>query len=91
MRHTVKFAGAFKKNRKLMETRGFDLSLLNVVIEMLANGEQLDPKYRNHRLSGKFKGLMECHIESDWLLVYLIDNKTNVLTLVNTGTHSDLF
>ena len=57
----------------------------------IANGETLDKKYRDHELSGIFKGLRECHIKPDWLLVYLVDDKNHVITLVNTGTHSDLF
>ena len=91
MTYTVKAAGAFKKNRKAMRKRGLDLALLNDVVTKIANREILDIKYRDHELSGVYKGLRECHIQPDWLLIYLVDEKNQVITLVNTGTHSDLF
>ena len=71
--------------------RGLDLSLLNNVVDTLRQGKQLEAKYRDHELSGKFKGFRECHIKPDWLLVYLIENDILTLTLVDTGTHSDIF
>ena len=77
--YTVKFTTAYKKSYKLMKKRGFDLSLLDNVVDALRQGRQLDAKYR------------ECHIKPDWLLVYLIENDILTLTLVDTGTHSDIF
>ena len=60
---------------------------------LLANGDELEPKYRNHKLSNdkKYKDCFECHIEPDWLLVYKIENNTLVLLLYAIGSHSDLF
>ncbi len=74
-----------------MKKRGLDLSLLDDVVDTLRQGKQLDAKYRDHELNGKFKGFRECHIKPDWLLVYLIENDILTLTLVDTGTHSDIF
>jgi len=51
----------------------------------------LDPKYKDHKLHGKYNNCRECHIEPDWLLIYEIKNDKLILTLTNTGTHSDLF
>ena len=90
MKYEIKFTNAFKKNRKLMKKRGMDLSLLDNVIIKLANGLRLDEKHRDHELSGNYKGFRECHIKPDWLLIYLIDNGVLTLTLVTTGSHSDL-
>ena len=42
-------------------------------------------------LKGKYKGFRECHIQPDWLLMYLKEDDVLVLTLVDTGTHADLF
>jgi len=53
--------------------------------------ETLDTKYRDYILEGKYKGLHECHIQSDWLLVYRIIDLELILELCYTGTHSDLF
>ena len=89
--YTVKFTTAYKKSYKLMKKRGLDLSLLDDVVDTLLQGKQLDEKYRDHELSGKLKGFRECHVKPDWLLVYLIENDILTLTLVDTGTHSDIF
>ena len=89
--YTVKFTTVFKKSYKLMRKRGLDLSLLDNVIDKLRQGITLEAKYRDHELSGNFKGFRECHIKSDWLLVYLIENDILTLTLVDTGMHSDIF
>jgi mRNA interferase YafQ len=59
------------------------------IIEKLASDQTLDPKYRDHKLKGDYSGVRECHIEPDWLLLYI--NHPDELILVRTGTHSDLF
>lgn len=81
----------FKKDLKLAIRRGYNISLLEEVVNKLAMGEILEKKYRDHELSGDFKGLRECHITPDWLLVYQIVDSELVLYLSRTGTHSDLF
>ena len=81
----------FKKDIKLAKKRGFDISLLREVVTTLAQKKQLDKKYRDHALQGKYKGFRECHVEPDWLLVYQIRKKEIELYLFRTGTHSDLF
>lgn len=81
----------FKAGVKLARKRGLDLSFLEDVIEKLRLDQPLEAKHHNHELSGKFKGVWECHIQPDWLLLYLKDNGVLVLTLVDTGTHSDIF
>ena len=89
--YEVKFTSAFKKSYKLMKKRGLDLSLLEGVIDKLRQGKELEEKYRDHALTGNFAGFRECHIKPDWLLIYLIENDILTLTLVDTGTHADLF
>ena len=89
--YQVKFTTAYKKSYKLMKKRGLDLAALDTVVDLLRQGKQLDEKYRDHALSGNFAGFRECHIKPDWLLVYLIENDILTLTLVDTGTHSDIF
>lgn len=81
----------FKKDLKLAKKRGLKISRLQEVVNMLANQQPLDEKYRDHNLSGNYTGFRECHIEPDWLLVYCIDNGELELFLFRTGTHSDLF
>jgi mRNA interferase YafQ len=89
--YQVKFTTAYKKSYKLMKRRGLDPSALDEVVDLLRQGKQLDEKYRDHGLSGNYAGFRECHVKPDWLLIYLIENDILTLTLVDTGTHSDLF
>ena len=71
--------------------RGLKIELLEQVVALLAMGEPLPDKNRDHDLSGDWAGHRECHILPDWLLVYRIEDDVLVLTLARTGTHSDLF
>ena len=61
------------------------------LVDILANGEALPAKHRDHDLSGDYRGCRECHIEPDWLLLYEIDNGVLVLVLNRIGSHSELF
>ena len=81
----------FKKDLKTAQRRGFDMSLLRTVINDLAEEKPLAPKYRDHELSGEYRGFRECHVQPDWLLVYRIEHRELELFLFRTGTHSDLF
>lgn len=84
-------ANQFKKDLKQAKKRGFNIDKLSVVINTIANQDPLDEKYRDHSLSGDYKGFRECHIEPDWLLIYRTENDELELFLFRTGTHSDLF
>ena len=91
MKYEVIFTNQFKKDLKLAKKQGKTLSKLLTVIELLANGETLDMKYRDHALTGDYSGTRECHIEPDWLLVYEIRNNVLILVLYRLGSHSELF
>ena len=88
---SIQFTNQFKKDLKLAKKQGKDLDKLFEVINILANGEKLDTKFKDHDLSGSYKGTRECHIEPDWLLIYEIVNNTLILMLYRLGTHSELF
>lgn len=79
----------FKRDVKKAQKRGKDTERLKTVLGLLVQGKALPAKYRNHPLKGVYKDCRECHIEPDWLLVYRIE--ANVLQLVRTGSHADLF
>lgn len=87
----VVLSNHFKKDLKTVSKRGYDLELLNDIVEKLANLEPLPPKNRDHNLTGEFSGFRECHIQPDWLLIYRVDGGELILLLFRTGTHSDLF
>ena len=89
--YQVKFTTTYKKRYKLMKKRGLDLSLLDEAVDTLRQGKKLNDRYYDHVLTGNFEGFRECHIKPDWLLVYLIENDILTLTLVDTGSHSDIF
>lgn len=89
--YQVKFTNAYKKAYKLMKKRGLEVALLDEVVDLLRQGKQLDKRHRDHALTGNFAGFRECHIRPDWLLIYLMQNDVLTLTLIDTGSHADLF
>lgn len=91
MKYEVKRTQLFRKDTKLMLKRGKDIEKLLAVVEKLAAGETLPEASRDHILTGNYSGFRECHIEPDWLLVYRRNEFVLILTLMRTGTHSDLF
>ena len=88
---TIKYQAAFKKDYKRIVKRGYDMRLLEKVIELLANQKPLPEKNRDHQLSGDYGGCRECHITPDWLLIYEVADEELILYLTRTGSHSDLF
>ena len=75
----------FKKDIKVAKRRGYDMRLIEKA------GEELEAKYRDHKLAGNYAGCRECHITPDWLLIYERFEDELILYLTRTGTHSDVF
>ena len=90
MKYHLRKTTRYKKSLKKMLKRGKDIKKIVAVVEMLAKGESLPPQYKDHALVGDLVGFRDCHIENDWVLLYQIKNDILILTLVDTGTHSDL-
>ncbi len=88
---SIEYSSRYKKSYKLAKKRGLDLTLLNAIVRQLAEGMPLDPKHKDHQLSGKYKAYRECHIQFDWILVYRIIKDRCELYLFDTGTHEDVF
>lgn len=85
----IRATARFKRDARLAQRRGRDISKLWAIVERLASAQPLDSRNRAHRLSGEFSGVWECHIEPDWLLLW---EETDIaVVLIRTGTHSDLF
>lgn len=92
MKYRVFQTTRFRKSLKRMLSRGKNGAKLEAVIAKLANGIPLPPQNKDHALSGDLAGLRDCHIENDWVLLYFYSNSGDlILTLTDTGTHSDLF
>ena len=91
MKYEIVFTNRYKREYRLMEKRGEKMRLLDETIDLLSAGIPLPVKYRDHALTGEYAGARECHIKPDWLLIYQIENNLLILTLLRTGSHSDLF
>jgi len=94
LRYYIYFTKNFKKDLKKCFKRNLDLSLLANIVHILAKGKVLDEIYKVHKLEGysqKSGTVLECHIQPDWLLIWVLNKNQLTLTLTDTGTHSDLF
>lgn len=91
MKYGLVLSGRFRKGLKAAKKRGLDISLLDAIVDKLLQGMPLDEKYKDHPLKGDWNGFRECHIQPDWLLIYLVEDDILTLTLVETGTHADLY
>jgi mRNA interferase YafQ len=91
---TLEETSQFKRDKKRIKGSGrHDWNKMRDVVKELMNDRPLDPKHRDHELSGEYAGVRECHVAPDWLLVY---DKAGPLTggslkLIRTGSHSELF
>jgi mRNA interferase YafQ len=94
MSRAIKETNQFKSDKKRIKRSGrYDWEKMRSVVKELMNDRPLDEKHRDHNLSGEYAGTRECHVAPDWLLVYDKDGdaKTGTLTLIRTGSHSELF
>ena len=91
MKYAIELTKQYLKDLKQARKRGLDENKLNEVIIKLISSETLPLHNRDHTLIGNYKGYRECHITSDWLLIYKRDITVKIVTLVRTGSHSDLF
>lgn len=91
MTYTVLTTTKFERDIKRCNKRHLDINLLLNTVEILKNNGTLPSQYRPHKLSGKYDGLWECHIQGDWLLVWSQNDTELTLLFTDTGTHADLF
>ena len=89
--YNLEQTGRFKKDLKLAKKRGLNMQLLDAVVTSLVLEGKLPPINKPHLLKGNYTGLWECHMQPDWLLVWEQNETIKLITLVRTGTHSDLF
>ena len=87
--YTPAFTKQFKKDIKRAAKQGRDIEQFKLIARTLLSEEALDPIFRDHKLSGNYKDRRECHIASDWLLIYKIDGKRMIFERI--GSHSQLF
>lgn len=86
----LRYTRQFKKDLKRFLNQPKKLKELNIVLDMLRNEITLPEKYLLHILKGEYSGCLECHIESDFLLVWY-DEESDTIALLRLGSHSELF
>ncbi|MCL1615126.1 type II toxin-antitoxin system YafQ family toxin [Bacteroides sp. ET71] len=87
---TVRFSSQFKKDFKRFRNQPRKVERLLQVVRMLENEEPIPQEMKPHMLTGNYSGCMECHIESDYLLIWM-DEAEQVIKLLRLGSHSELF
>lgn len=85
------YTNKFEKDVVKCAKRGLNLDSLEELVESLKMKGIVPQKHKPHILSGKLDGFWECHIKADWLLLWLKDEDQKIITLIDTGSHSDLF
>ena len=92
-KYSADYSARFRRNRRLLIKRGYDMLKLETTIDLLLTGDTMPSEYRDHSLKGNFTGYRECHVggEGDWLLIYKKQNDKLILVFTATGTHADLF
>lgn len=89
MKYEIILSKSFKKDAKKLNSSDLDLAIK--IIDRLANGEILELKYQNHKLSGDYQGCEECHLKPDLLLIYKKEKDLMILSALRIGSHSKLF
>ena len=87
---TLKMTGQFKKDLKRIQNKPKKIEHLKAVLTSLQDTGVVPENYNPHKLTGNYNGFMECHVESDLLLIWL-DKEVNIIKLVRLGSHSELF
>jgi mRNA interferase YafQ len=87
------YTRAFAKDWERLSRSGrYDMAALkDVMLQLVANDAPLDPRWRDHPLKGEWAAHRECHVGGDFLLIYRLDEKSNAIVFVRTGTHAELF
>jgi len=83
------FTSKFRSDVKRLEAGGKDMAKLRSLIETLAHRRPLEPRHKDHTLSGTWSRFRDCHVEPDWVLIYR--RESGELILGRTGSHSELF
>ena len=86
---TLQVTKQFKKDIKKIRKQGKDFTKLKNLLDIICEGKELKTKYRDHKLVCNYKKARECHIESDWLLIY--EMHEDIVKLRRTGSHAELF
>lgn len=87
---TLIYSTQFKKDFKRYRKNPQRMKALLFVLQLLAKGDPIPSEMHPHALKGYYKGCMECHIGSDFLLIWM-DETAAIVRLLRLGSHSELF
>ena len=73
--YTPLYTKQFEKDIKRCRRRGKDFEKFKILARTLLAGRPPDAIHRDHKLIGNRIGRRDCHIESDWVLIYRIDGE----------------
>lgn len=87
------FTKSFAKDwHRLDKTGRYNMAQLKeVMLLIIANDAPLPAEWKDHALSGDWADHRECHVGGDFLLIYTIDEKDNLVVFTRAGTHAELF
>lgn len=89
MKYTITYTKAFKKDFKKLSPKDQEHTL--EILTRLANGESLEPKYKDHALKGEYVGCRDCHIRPDLVLIYRYNDDFLELVAMRISSHSEVF
>ena len=89
MKYKIFLTTRFKKDAKKLSEQ--DRQATIEIIDRLAAGETLEPKYKDHPLTGTLKGYRDCHVKPDLVLIYKIEDDILLLSAYRISSHSNLF
>ncbi len=90
---TIVSATVFRKDLKKVRSNPDHAqidALLQAVLDMLVSDKAMPPKYRDHPLTGPYKGYRDCHIKPDVVLIYSKPDR-DTLRLARIGSHGEVF
>ena len=88
--NTLKLTSQFKKDLKRYKYKTDVINKLEGILKLLVSGLPIPEENRPHVLTGNYRGYMECHVESDTLLIWW-DKEEGIIKLVRFGAYSELF
>lgn len=86
----LRFSGQYKKDAKRFRNKPKKMQKVAEILQLLRDEKPIPPIHRPHLLTGDYAGCMECHVEGDFLLIW-IDERENTIGVLRLGSHSELF
>ncbi len=89
--YKLRAATKYRRDVRRCNKRGLDMELLIQALDLLEEYGELPEQYGAHSLKGEYKGCLDAHLVSDWVLVYQVHKEDKIIDLKRTGTHQDVF